>query len=62
MSKPIPVILAPNGFPWRAAVIGAAVIGAGLLAGAALFPGANLGGVFIVSALVGLGCFAAALG
>lgn len=64
MSKPQsePVPLAPNGFPWRAALIGAAVIGIGTLGGALAFPGAALGGVFLVSALVGLAAFSLSLG
>lgn len=62
MSKPTPVILAPNGFPWRAAIIGAAIIAAGTLGGSLLFPAASLGGIFIVSGLIGLAAFSASLG
>jgi hypothetical protein len=57
-----PIILAPNGFPWRAAVIGIAVVAVGVLGGMAVFPAAAVGGLFIVSALIGLAVFAASLG
>ncbi|TNC98320.1 MAG: Membrane protein [Stygiobacter sp.] len=60
--KANPVILAPNGFPWRAALIGGAVIAVGVVGGMAVFPAAAVGGLFIVSALIGLAVFAASLG
>ena len=62
MTKQVPVILAPNGFPWRAAIVGAAIVAIGIFGGTLWFPGAALGGIFIVSALVGLAGFAASLG
>ncbi|MBR9970537.1 hypothetical protein [Magnetospirillum sulfuroxidans] len=60
--KASPIILAPNGFPWRAAVVGVAVIVGGIVGGTILFPNAAIGGVFIVTALVGIAAFAGSLG
>ena len=60
--KASPIILAPDGFPWRAAVVGLAVIVGGIVGAIALFPGAAIGGIFIVTALVGIAAFAASLG
>ena len=61
MKKENPIILAPNGFPWRAALIGLAVVGAGSAVGHMLLPGQALGGIVIVCALVGIAAFAGSL-
>jgi hypothetical protein len=60
--KASPIILAPNGFPWRAALVGITVIVGGIVGGMILFPGAAVGGIFIVTALVGIAAFAGSLG
>lgn len=60
--KASPIILAPSGFPWWAALIGLAVLASGIIGGTILFPGAAIGGIFIVSALVSIAAFAGSLG
>lgn len=62
MSKHNAISLAPKGCPWHSVLIGAVVIAVLMGAGRMLFPHASLGGIFIVSSLVGIGAFAASLG
>jgi hypothetical protein len=59
--KPQPIILAPDGLPWRSFLIGACVGGICFAAAISIFGQAAEGGAFIVSALVGIGAFAASL-
>lgn len=57
-----PVILAPSGFPWRAAFIGLVVLEASMMVGLFVLGVGTVGGTFVVSALIGGAAFAAALG
>lgn len=56
------IILAPYGFPWRAAFIGVMVLQAAMAVGLFLFGATTVGGTFVVSAIIGIAAFAAALG
>jgi hypothetical protein len=56
------IILAPNGFPWRSALIGAVVTGIGMAIGLFVIGSGSVGGTFVVCALIGLAAFAASLG
>jgi hypothetical protein len=56
------IILAPSGFPWRSAAIGAATILACMGVGLYGLGAASVGGTFVVSAMIGNAAFAASLG
>lgn len=60
--KTAALILAPHGFPWRAAFIGVLVLQAAMAVGLLILGVTTLGGTFIVSAIIGIAAFAAALG
>lgn len=62
MSKGNTVPLVPKGFPWRSALIGVVVVALLMGIGTMLFPKASMGGIFVVSALLGIGVFSASLG
>ncbi|CAA7617756.1 hypothetical protein [Magnetospirillum sp. UT-4] len=56
------VILAPHGFPCCAVLTGLATLAVAMLILLNLFGMASVGGAFVVSALIGIGAFAARLG
>ncbi|MCA1907571.1 MAG: hypothetical protein LDL39_04335 [Magnetospirillum sp.] len=62
MSKSNATPLVPKGFPWRSLLIGFAVVALLMGIGTMLFPKASTGGIFVVSALLGIGVFSASLG
>lgn len=56
------IVLAPRGFPWRSLLAGAAAIGLCMTVAMGVVGAASAGGALVVSALIGIGVFAATLG